>query len=160
MALAYHLPLEKKKENMCEKWTDSEVQALLAFFGTEEIQRGFTGSRRNETIYRDISAHLSSLGIHHTAKRCREKIKKLKQTYKKLKDYNNRTGSDIKINKWYGQLDAILGHRPTAAKGSVPLSQQTRTANLYETVKEERDQPLSAGNNSMLHPSYCQCPLC
>lgn len=29
------------------------------------------------------------MGVYHTAKQCREKLKKLKKDYKKIKDHNN-----------------------------------------------------------------------
>lgn len=55
------------------KWTDAKVQALLNIYATEEIQRDFEGTKINIRIFACISAQLAELGIHHTAKQCREK---------------------------------------------------------------------------------------
>ena len=85
---------------------------LISLYVTEEIQDNFALLKRNIKIFANISLQLATLGIHHTAKQCREKIKKLKQDYKKIKDHNNQSGSDRKTSKWY---DAILGHTPAYA---------------------------------------------
>lgn len=69
----------------------AEVQALKKIYATEEIQCDFEGTKQNMRIFACISSQLTALGIHHTAKQCCEKIKKLKQDYKKLKDHNNQS---------------------------------------------------------------------
>uniref|UniRef100_A0A671M4E7 Myb/SANT-like DNA-binding domain-containing protein n=1 Tax=Sinocyclocheilus anshuiensis TaxID=1608454 RepID=A0A671M4E7_9TELE len=99
-----------------EKWTDCEVQALLRIFSSKEIQRGFASSKRNSKVYSNISAQLLLVGIHHSAKQCREKLKKLKQDYKKIKEHNNLNNSDQRTGKWYGSMDAILGHKPACTR--------------------------------------------
>ena len=68
------------------QWSDEEVKALLAIFATESIQRGLEGTQCNVKIFADISSQLAKVGIHHSAKQCREKMKKMKQDYKKIKD--------------------------------------------------------------------------
>ncbi len=119
-----------------DRCTDDEVQALLAFYANNEIQRDFESSRRNEKIYLEMSAYLDGLGFHHTARQCREKLKKLKQDYKKLKDHNNRSGANRKVNKWYAQLDAILGHRPayTSDPGTEDSALQLSTSTEFPTL--------------------------
>lgn len=96
-----------------DRWNDAEVQALLNIYATEEIQRNpdFDGTKRNTKIFSCISAQLAGLGINHTAKQCREKIKKLKQDYKRIKEHNNQSGSERKKSKWYDLLDEILNRR-------------------------------------------------
>ncbi|KAM9323392.1 uncharacterized protein KZ484_021493 isoform 2-T2 [Pholidichthys leucotaenia] len=96
-----------------DKWTDSEVQAFLTLFAAADtVQRGFDSSRRNKKVFAEISSELSSMGIYHTAKQCRDKLKKLKQDYKRIKDYNNQSGPYSRTGKWYQALDAVLGQRP------------------------------------------------
>lgn len=99
-------------ERAGDKWTDDEVQALLALYATEEVQREFEGTQKNLKIFAKISTLLADSGIYHTTKQCREKIKKLKQDYKKIKDHNNHSGANQKTSKWFDSLDQILGHRP------------------------------------------------
>lgn len=95
-----------------DRWTDEEVQALLTIFADDRIQHDFQSATRNEKVYARIVEKLKELDINHTVKQVREKLKKLKQDYKKIKDHNNRSGSERRTSKWYEQLDAILGHRP------------------------------------------------
>ena len=102
-----------------DRWTDNEVQALISIFAEEEIQRELETAIRNEKVYLKISSRLCELGIIHTGKQCREKLKKLKQDYKKVKDHNNRSGSDRRTNKWFDRLDALLGHRPAFSGAAV-----------------------------------------
>ncbi|KAL3065020.1 hypothetical protein OYC64_015242 [Pagothenia borchgrevinki] len=63
-------------------------------------------------MYECISQELVAIGIIHGCKSCRDKIKKLKQDFKK-KDHNNKSGNGRKTSKWYDRLDALLGHRPS-----------------------------------------------
>lgn len=94
-----------------EKWTDEDVQVLLNIYAEETIQKEFECSARNARVYQKISTRLSEMGIQHSAQRCREKIKKMKQDYKKIKDYNRVNGSNRRSGKWFERLDAILGQR-------------------------------------------------
>ncbi|KAK1904763.1 Myb/SANT-like DNA-binding domain containing protein 2 [Dissostichus eleginoides] len=64
-------------------------------------------------MYERCSVKLADMGIFHSANSCRDKIKKLKQDYKKIKDHNNKSGNGRKTSKWYDRLDALLGHRPS-----------------------------------------------
>ncbi|KAK9979861.1 hypothetical protein ABG768_013269 [Culter alburnus] len=116
-----------------DRWTDEEVQALLSVFAEEEIQWELETATRNEKVYLKMSSRLCELGIVHTGKQCREKLKKLKQDYKKIKDHNNRSGSDRRTNKWFDRLDALLGHRPSFSGSAVTKDSATA---LLEAMPE------------------------
>jgi len=58
----------------------------------------------------------------------REKIKQLKQAYKKAKDSNNKSGNNRKTFKYFENIDKILGDRPI-----------TRPESLLESVRLEDD---------------------
>lgn len=92
-----------------EKWTDHEVQVLLSIYSDDEVQRQLKSANRNSRVYQKISSRLAELGIHHSAQRCREKIKKMKQDYKRIKECNNVSGTSRRTSKWFECLDAILG---------------------------------------------------
>ncbi|XP_034718799.1 uncharacterized protein LOC117938369 isoform X3 [Etheostoma cragini] len=123
-----------------EKWTDAEVQALLALYATEELQRDLEGSTRNIKIFGKISSDLAQMGVHHTVKQCREKVKKLKQDYKKIKDHNNQIGANLKTSKWYATLDGILGHRPTYSGNA---DTKDSAAGFLETIVGSENTPPS-----------------
>lgn len=70
------------------------MQALLNIYTTEEIQLEFEGTKHNIKVFASIASQLAALGIQHTVKQRRDKIKKLKQDYKRIKDHNNQNGAD------------------------------------------------------------------
>ena len=51
-------------------------------------------------------------GYKRTGVQCREKIKKLKSEYKKIKDNNSETGRGRKAWKFYSCMNEILGNKP------------------------------------------------
>ncbi|KAI3368219.1 hypothetical protein L3Q82_007946 [Scortum barcoo] len=102
--------MEQRK--VCDRWRNDEVRALLSIYGEEDIQREFERSTRNNWVYLKISDRLRELNIIHTGKQCRDKLKKLKQDYRRIKNHNVRNGSNCWTSKWFDRLDAVLGHRP------------------------------------------------
>ena len=58
------------------------------------IQAQLEGCKRNQEVFSKISAEMSKVGYERTAQQCREKIKKLKVEYRKIKDIRNKTGED------------------------------------------------------------------
>ncbi|XP_039591532.1 zinc finger and SCAN domain-containing protein 29-like [Polypterus senegalus] len=99
-------------------WTSDEVQALLAVWADDNVQRDLETNVRNEKVYREIAKKLEDMGIMRTVKQCREKIKKLKQEYKKIKEYNRRSGTERKSASWYSAMDSVLGQRQVSSNGS------------------------------------------
>ncbi|XP_077376570.1 uncharacterized protein LOC144018206 [Festucalex cinctus] len=138
--------MEGFKKN--DRWTDEEVQALLSIYGDEETQRHFESATRNDKVYQLITAKLAELSIFHTQKQVREKLKKLKQDYKKLKDHNNRSGNDRKINKWYERLDVILGHRMGCTTGKTKYSAIAMLEAMCEDTAVDED---SSPTDSLTH---------
>lgn len=124
-----------------EKWTDEDVQVLLNIYAEENIQKEFESSARNAKVYQKISARLGEVGIRHSPQRCREKIKKMKQDYKKIKDYNRLNGANRRSGKWFERLDAILGQRGPQDSGS------GESGDCVSVLLE----PLSEGRASFLH---------
>ncbi|XP_033829628.1 zinc finger protein with KRAB and SCAN domains 2-like [Periophthalmus magnuspinnatus] len=133
-----------------DKWIDAEVQALLSVYAATKMQQDFEGQKKNSKIFEKISKELENFGIHHTPKQCREKVKKLKQDYKKIKDYNNLSGAEIKTGKWYDILDSILGHHPLYSATPVPMSENS-VEELMESTSTEREglKSFCSDNNVM-----------
>ena len=84
-----------------ERWSDDDVSALLEIYSEDAIQKLLLKAVSNAKMYDCISVKLAAMGIVHSAKSCRDKIKKLKQDYKKIKDHNNKSGNGRKTSKWY-----------------------------------------------------------
>lgn len=131
-------------KKIVDRWSDDEVQALLSLFAEESIQQQLHGATRNDKVYACISARLGDLNIHRSSKQVREKLKKLKQDYKKIKDHNNRSGSDRKSGKWFERLDAVLGHRSYFSS-----SLEAKDITLLEAIHDETETEES--NEGNLH---------
>ena len=94
--------------------SDNEVSMLLEAWGEEGIQAQLDGATQNIKVYAAIvQTLLESVGTQQTAIQCHEKMKKLKVEYKQFKNHNNRSGRNRKTCKFFPQLEAILGHRPS-----------------------------------------------
>ncbi|XP_040006146.1 uncharacterized protein LOC120802417 isoform X2 [Xiphias gladius] len=95
-------------------WSHEETQALIAVWSEEKIQRELEESFRNEKVYREVSRRLAAMGMGRSAKQCREKIKKLKQEYRKIKTHSERSGAFGKTFRWYEAMNTIMSERPAA----------------------------------------------
>ena len=91
-------------------WTDEETTKLIEIWGEEEIQEG---CKRNIHVYERIARELCDIGYKRTAVQCREKLKKLKSEYKKIKDNNKRqvgkesTGDSMMLSIMYSRMSLI-----------------------------------------------------
>ncbi|MGH0146936.1 UNVERIFIED_CONTAM: hypothetical protein FKN15_009845, partial [Acipenser sinensis] len=88
-----------------QAWDADEVQALVTLWCDRSVQGELASSVRNEKIYAKLEVDLRELGYNRSLKQCQEKIKKLKQEYKKIKEHNNKSGADRKkkqILRHYG----------------------------------------------------------
>ncbi|XP_057709641.1 uncharacterized protein LOC130927690 [Corythoichthys intestinalis] len=143
------------------QWSDEEVKALLAIYSTASVQRGLEGSQHNIKIFAEISAQLEKAGVYHSAKQCREKMKKLKQDYKKIKDHNNQSGAYRKTGKWYETLDLILDHRPAYGNAETKDSSASLLRSLTQKENNPPSQLLEEQNRSLLSnpiPVACSTP--
>lgn len=94
-------------------WSPEETQALLAVWSEEKIQRNLEESFRNERVYREVSGRLVAMGMSRSAKQCREKVKKLKQEYRKMKQHGGRSGAIGQAFRWYDTMDTVMSERAT-----------------------------------------------
>ncbi|KAG7461765.1 hypothetical protein MATL_G00194600 [Megalops atlanticus] len=103
-----------------QPWTPEEIQAMLSIWADSTVQKELESSVRNEKVFLRISSELAAVGFLRSAKQCREKVKKLKQEYRKLKEHNSRGGPDRKGGKWFNIMDSVLGNaRPATSGGGV-----------------------------------------
>lgn len=93
-------------------WSHVETQALIAVWSEEKIQRDLGELFRNEKVYREVSGRLAAMGMRRSAKQCRDKIKKLKLEYRKMKKHSDRSGDKGKSFRWYDAMDTIMSERP------------------------------------------------
>ena len=67
-------------------WTDDETFKLIELWGEDSIQAQLKGCKRNKDVYLTISSKMNEAGYEKTMEQCRDKAKKFKTTYRKIKD--------------------------------------------------------------------------
>ena len=98
--------------NMAGNWKDEEVWKLVEIWGDDTIQAALEGCKRNKQVYERVSSRMRDAGFERTAEQCRDKAKKLKSEYRKVKDKHEKSGSGRKAWKFLDALDAVLGDKP------------------------------------------------
>ena len=89
-------------------WSDKETLQLIEFWGDQSIQAMLEGCTRNIHVYDKLARELERAGYKRSWSQCRDKLKKLKGDYRKVKDHNNETGRERKVWKYFEEMDAIL----------------------------------------------------
>lgn len=109
--------------NMAERgriWSDSEVQALLALWSEEGVQRELLGAFRKEPVWKRLAEELQKQGYTRSSKQVASKIKQLKKHYKAAVDKLRKSGvglesdddSDIYVGfKWFLDLHTVMRRR-------------------------------------------------
>ena len=92
-------------------WSDDEVFCLITIWADEEIQSLLESSRRNASIYERIAREMEDAGYSRNPNQCKEKIRKLKTKYKKLKDGHDVSGNIRDNWIFYDRMDRVLGSR-------------------------------------------------
>lgn len=133
-----------------EPWHNKETKTLLGIWSEDEVQRELEGTVRNQKVFQKISQRMWELGYNRSPDRCRVKIKKLKQDYRRLKEYNKRTGTSRKKNQWYDALDAVLGRRTESAGGTAESSllESGSTCNGVEDRGDTEDDDVLSGQTT------------
>ena len=62
-----------------------EQRRNVEIWGDDEIQAQLEGCKQNQDVFAKISSELSKEGYERTTQQCRDKIKKLKVDYRKLR---------------------------------------------------------------------------
>ncbi|KAM9301568.1 1-aminocyclopropane-1-carboxylate synthase-like protein 1 [Gastrophryne carolinensis] len=132
-----------KKYERGSNWSDPEVVELLQLWGNESVQMELESCLRNQHVFNRIADVLREKGINRTGDQCREKIKKMKLEYRRLKD-NSKTLRGGRAWKFYEVMDRVLTRRPSLSYGILGS-----TGVLNQSVLQN---PLSEG----FHGHYSQ----
>ena len=73
-------------------WPEHETLCLISIWGEDSIQAQIEGCTRNKEVYDRIAEQMREEGYSRTGVQCRDKVKKLKQDYRKIKDNNYESG--------------------------------------------------------------------
>lgn len=135
-------------------WDKQETRKLIEIWGEDNIQSQLEGCHRNKEVYQRIARKMGEEGFERTFVQCREKVKKLKKEYRKLKDTLNETGQGRnKEVEWpyFELMDRILGHKPTTVPESIvdSLAQSQDSNDSSSEIREvnEVDETLFGENS-------------
>ncbi|XP_072233509.1 uncharacterized protein [Leuresthes tenuis] len=114
-SLCHSSHMEKRKYEHTCSWSKKEVHALLAYWANPAVQEELLRNVRNNAVYNSLSAKLASLGFHKTAQKCKEKLKKLKQDYRRIKNSQHMGWGRT---AWFGIMDEVLSSQAASSKRS------------------------------------------
>lgn len=100
---------------------------MLTLWANPEVQQELLLNVRNNKVYTCLSSKLALLGFNKAPKKCREKIKKLKQEYKRNKNGQYRGGSS---SVWFAIMDEVLSSQALAAKRSQTVQNSSTAHSL------------------------------
>ncbi|XP_029438787.1 1-aminocyclopropane-1-carboxylate synthase-like protein 1 [Rhinatrema bivittatum] len=101
-----------KKYERGSNWSDPEVVELLQLWADDSVQMELESCLRNQHVFNRIAEVLREKGIHRTGDQCREKIKKMKLEYRRIKD-NHKTLRGGRTWKFFEVMDRVLTNRPS-----------------------------------------------
>ncbi|KAL0968418.1 hypothetical protein UPYG_G00266620 [Umbra pygmaea] len=107
-----------RKYERGSNWSDPEVAELLQLWSDESVQLELESCLRNQHVFNRIADVLRDKGIYRTGDQCREKIKKMKLEYRRIKD-NHRMMRGGRSWKFYDVMDRVLSNRPAITYSSL-----------------------------------------
>ena len=126
-------------------WKDEEVYKLIELWGEDTIQTQLEGCKHNREVYERIAKAMKEAGYNKNAEQCRDKAKKLKSEYRKVRDKNKITGNKRKTWKFMEVLDEVLGDRP-ATKPPIVIDTSSENQDENDSDKTNDD---SIGDGSL-----------
>ena len=121
-------------------WSREEVYKLISLWSDDVIQEQLEGCHRNSQVYKKIADSLHEAGFNRTFEQCREKMKKLRGEYKKIKDKRNETGQG-RFPEWefYDAMDAVMGHKHSTEPPVVIESMPSTSSTEIDPDEETQD---------------------
>ena len=126
-------------------WSDCRDSGPHFNMGRADILEQLEGATRNKSIFTSISEILKENGYDCDWLQCRAKIKKVESRLQ-VKDYNGGTGKNRKTCKFFGKLDAIVGHKPASAPSVVLDAGSSNTAADEPTSQDGAERETGNGD--------------
>nr|XP_033940635.1 1-aminocyclopropane-1-carboxylate synthase-like protein 1 isoform X1 [Pseudochaenichthys georgianus] len=112
--VTWSMDFRGRRHERGSNWTDPEIVELLQLWSDESVQIELESSLRNQRVFDRIAHILREKGICRTGDQCREKIKKMKLEYRRIKDNHK-----IRSWKFYDVMDRVLANRPAVTYSSL-----------------------------------------
>ena len=127
-------------------WSREETFRLISIWSEDVIQEQLEGCRRNSSVYRKIADGLREAGFSRTLEQCRDKIKKLKAEYKKIRDKRDTTGQG-RYPEWefFDALDEVLGPKHSTEPPVLLESFQSDRSQISDIGPDDETQDMSEG---------------
>ncbi|XP_067152418.1 1-aminocyclopropane-1-carboxylate synthase-like protein 1 isoform X2 [Apteryx mantelli] len=145
-----------KKYERGSNWSDPEVVELLQLWADESVQMELESCLRNQHVFNRIAEVLREKGIHRTGDQCREKIKKMKLEYRRIKD-NSKAPRGGRTWKFYEVMDRVLNSRPALPYGplsSSVMAQQVLQGSMVDGYHQFASSALPFGHSQ--HPELME----
>ena len=70
--------------------------------------------QRKMSAWSEITKDMREAGFERSGTQCRDKIKKLKGEYRKVRDHNKQTGNERKTWHFYEAMNPVMADKPTS----------------------------------------------
>ena len=124
-------------------WSWEETFKLISLWSEDNIQEQLEGCRRNSSVFRKIADGLREAGFSRTLEQCREKIKKLKTEYKKIRDKRETTGQG-RYPEWeyFDAINEVLGPKHST-EPPVLVESFSESQNVNDIGSDDETQGMS-----------------
>ena len=121
-------------------WSKEETLRLIEIWGDDRIRAQLEGVHRNQDVFTKIAREMSESGFERTFQQCRDKLKKLRSEYRKIKDKQGKTGESKRKDWNYVEpMDAILGTKP-ATHPPVVVDTLQDSSDIQEDMTENENE--------------------
>ena len=129
-------------------WSDRETFKLIEIWGDEIIQEQLEGCKKNREVYEKIAKLMCEEGYDRTWTQCRDKIKKLKVDYRKVRDKNKETGNKRRDNKFYKAMNEVMADKPTTQPPVLIDTSTDEPADITSVLEEDESNCYSPYTDS------------
>ena len=116
--------------------------------GDEIIQEQLEGCKKNREVYEKIAKLMCEEGYDRTWTQCRDKIKKLKVDYRKVRDKNKETGNKRRDNKFYKAMNEVMADKPTTQPPVLIDTSTDEPADITSVLEEDESNCYSPYTDS------------
>ncbi|XP_042308964.1 uncharacterized protein LOC121922985 isoform X2 [Sceloporus undulatus] len=99
---------QRRKQGRGIAWEHSEILDLLSIWGETEFQTRLSENHRNLHVFKDVASEMAKRGHSRTAEECRNKTKSMRGEYRRVVNYNKRSGRAPVTCPYFKKLDGIL----------------------------------------------------
>lgn len=128
-------------------WSEAETYKFIEIWGNDQIQAQLEGCKRSKTVYERIARAMTE-GHSKSATQCREKAKKLKTEYRKVKDKRQVTGEGRKKWKFLEAMDNVLADKPSTQPSTLIDTSISSNDGTPEPCPEPNEDNDAEGGNA------------